>query len=54
MLLKNLLKMDNDNLNVLSVTGNIVLKSSYMFFEKDVNKLYDFLHIFKSDLQGIL
>lgn len=53
MLLKNLLKMDNDNLNVLSVTGNIVLKSSYMFFEKDVNKLYDFLHIFKSDLQGI-
>lgn len=53
MLTKSLLKMDNDYLNVFSVTGNIVSKSMYTNFEKAVNKLYDFLHIFKSDLQNI-
>ena len=45
--------MDNDYLFVFFVTGNIVSKSMYTNFEKAVNKLYDFLHIFKSDLQNI-
>lgn len=51
--LSSFLKMNNDYLNVLSASGNIVSKQMYINFEKDVHKLYDFLHIFKSDLQGI-
>lgn len=52
-LFKSFLKMDNDYLNVFSAAGNIVSKSMYADFEKDVDKLYDFLHIFKSDLKSI-
>lgn len=52
-LLNSLVKMDNDYLNVISVTGNLVSKAIFKEFQKDVAKLYEFLHIFKSDLRGI-
>lgn len=48
-----LVKMDNDFLSMIAVTGNIVLKSLYSDFEEEVDQLYEFLHIFKSDLQKI-
>lgn len=52
-LLKNFMEMDNDHLNVISITGNVVSKSQYEDFQKYITKLYEFLHIFKSDLRGI-
>ncbi len=52
-LLDSLVKMDNDYLNVISVTKNIVSKSLYSDFEEEVDQLCEFLHIFKSDLQKI-
>mgnify|MGYP005760288651 CR=1 FL=1 len=52
-LLGSLVKMDNDYLSVISVTGNIVSRSLYSDFEEEVDQLYEFLHIFKSDLQKI-
>lgn len=52
-LLDSLVKMDNDYLNVISVTKNIVSKSLYNGFEEEVDQLCEFLHIFKSDLQKI-
>lgn len=52
-LLNSLMEMNNDYLNVISVTGNIVSKSLYKNFEKYIAKLYEFLHIFKSDLREI-
>ena len=52
-LINSFLKMDNDCLNVISDTGNIVSKGMYRHFEKTIRKLYEFLHIFKSDLYDI-
>lgn len=52
-LLNSLMEMNNDYLNVISVTENVVSKSLYKDFEKYIARLYEFLHIFKSDLQGI-
>lgn len=52
-LTKNFVKMNRENIDVISGTGNIVLKMTYKYFERTVNQLYEFLHIFKSDLQGI-
>lgn len=52
-LINSFLRMDNDCLNVVSDTGNIVPKGIYKQFEKNIHKLYEFLHIFKSDLQDI-
>ncbi len=43
----------NDWLDVISITHNYISKEVYKTFEKMVNKLYEFLKIFKSDLQGI-
>jgi hypothetical protein len=40
-------------INVDDVMGNIVPKTNYEQFEKTISKLYEFIHIFKSDLQGI-
>lgn len=51
--LKSYLRMDNDILSVISVTRNLVLKEKYAQFEKTIHRLYEFLHIFKSDLQAI-
>ena len=49
----NVSTMNNEFLNVFSVSGNIVSKSMYKNFKKEAEKLYDFLHIFKPDLQKI-
>lgn len=47
------LQMKEDYINALSVIENVVPKERYGEFEKNVNKLYEFLHIFKSDLISI-
>lgn len=52
-IIDNFLRMDNDGLNVISISHNYISKESYKTFEKMVNKLYEFIKIFKSDLQGI-
>ena len=52
-IISNLLRTDNDWLDVISITHNYISKEVYKTFEKMVNKLYEFLKIFKSDLQGI-
>lgn len=51
--INSLLEMDSDHLNVLKITQNYVPEASYSHFEKTVNRLYEFLRIFKSDLQNI-
>lgn len=51
--LKNFFEMEKEELNVISITENVVDKKMYNRFVKVVSKLYDFLHIFKSDLQSI-
>lgn len=53
LLINSFLEMDNDCLDTISDMGNVVSKAMYDHFEKTINKLYEFLHIFKSDLQGI-
>ena len=52
-IISNLLRADKDWLDVISITHNYISKEVYKTFEKMVNKLYEFLKIFKSDLQGI-
>lgn len=52
-LISNFLEMDREHLNIISITGNLVAKDMYEHFERTVGKLYEFLHIFKSDLQSI-
>lgn len=52
-LMKSFMEMDNDCLNVISITENIVSKPRYSYFEKEIQRLYEFLHIFKNELQGI-
>lgn len=51
--LKHFVQMDCESLNTISVSRNVVSKNSYVQFEKDIAKLFDFISIFKSDLQGI-
>lgn len=51
--LKNYLLMNIDGLNEVKVSENYVLKDSYEQFKKEVEELYGFLHIFKSDLKNI-
>ncbi|MCI7097631.1 MAG: ATP-binding protein [Lachnospiraceae bacterium] len=53
LLIDSFLDMDNDCLNVISDTRNIVSKKMYRHFENTIQKLYKFLHIFKSDLKDI-
>lgn len=52
-LMKHYFEMESETLNIISITENIVSKKSYNHFEKAVGKLYEFLHIFKSDLVSI-
>ena len=47
------LEMNNDCFEEISVSENWVYEEEYGKFEKTINALYDFLHIFKSDLRGI-
>lgn len=46
-------EMNGDQPNALSVTSNVVPKALYSSYEKTVEKLSDFLRIFKTDLRGI-
>lgn len=46
-------ELDSDFLGVIAIAQNLVEKQDYAEFEKSVNKLFEFLHIFKADLQGI-
>lgn len=48
-----IVEMDREQLNAISITDNFISKFQYESFTKTVNKLYEFLHIFKSDLKGI-
>lgn len=52
-LLNHLLGMDAEQLNVIRVTENVVDKNMYEDFETTVRKLFEFIHIFKTDLQDI-
>lgn len=52
-LIDKLVEMDSDVLNILSTHRNIVPKRLYDHFENTISKLYEFLHIFKSDLKAI-
>ncbi len=52
-LLIHFFEMDSEMLNIISVSENIVNKRLYKSFEKNVNKLCEFLQIFKSELQRI-
>ncbi len=45
--------IDTTSINVVSVMGNIVPKRLYGDYQKTISKLYEFLHIFKSDLKEI-
>lgn len=47
------IEMDGESLNVISVNENIVPKDLYENFERIADNLYEFLHIFKPDLQKI-
>lgn len=52
-LLHHFFGMDAEQLNVIRVTGNIIHKDMYERFETRVTNLYEFIHIFKSDLKDI-
>ena len=52
-LMSSFFEIDTECLNVISSTGNIVPKKGYAYFEKSIKNLYEFLHIFKPELQGI-
>ena len=45
--------MEIDHLSILEVTGNVVPVNSYDEFASTVKKLYEFIHIFKSELVDI-
>lgn len=52
-LMKHYIQMNNESLNTISVSRNVVRKDAYNKFEKDIKKLCDFIRIFKTDLCGI-
>lgn len=52
-LLGHFFEMDAEYLNVLTVSENIVPKDAYEHFKNTIQNLYEFIHIFKSDLQNI-
>ena len=52
-IMKNFAEMDRVHLNAISVTQNIISKKEYKYFVKYVDKLTEFIRIFKSDLQRI-
>ena len=52
-LMKHFLGTDAELLNVIRVSENVVDKDMYEYFRTTVKKLYEFIHIFKSDLKDI-
>ncbi len=53
LLLGHFFGMDSEQLNVIKVSENVVDKDMYEYFESTVKNLYEFIHIFKSDLKEI-
>lgn len=49
----NFVRLENDYIETISISENIVSKAFYHRFENTVQQLYDFLHIFKDELRGI-
>lgn len=45
--------LDRDYSGVVFTNDNYVPKEFFHYFRKNVDKLYEFLHIFKTDLRGI-
>lgn len=52
-MLRYFFETENDYLNVISVSGNLVNKKAYKDYKRTVANLCEFLQIFKSDLQDI-
>ena len=52
-MLRYFVETDSDNINVISVYGNLVSKKAYTDYKCTVANLCEFLQIFKSDLQYI-
>lgn len=52
-MLRYFVETDSDNINVISVYGNLVSKKAYKDYKRTVANLCEFLQIFKSDLQDI-
>lgn len=52
-LLSHFFGMDAEQLNVITVAENVVPKNTYEHFVSTVKNLYEFIHIFKSDLKDI-
>ena len=46
-------KVDNGSCEMISVAENLIYKPMYQQFEKTVDGLFEFLHIFKPDLKKI-
>ena len=53
-LLTSYLEIDHSWVNMISASGNLISRKKYAHFEKNIKHLYEFLHIFKPDLKGIL
>ena len=52
-LIGNIFELQNENINVIFSNRNMIAKTRLDKFIETINKLYEFLHIFKSDLMGI-
>ena len=52
-LIKHIVGMEIDHLKIIEAADNVVLINEYNKFEKKICKLYEFIHIFKSDLIDI-
>ena len=52
-LMRNFIELDKDYDEVIQVSGNLVLKEKYSKFENTIEKLCEFIRIFKTDLIDI-
>ena len=52
-LIGNIFELQNENISVIFSSRNMITKPKFEKFVDTINKLYEFLHIFKSDLMGI-
>ena len=53
MVIYQMLRLGYDDLETVLFSENVVLKKDFEQFEKNIDRLYRFLHIFKKDLQGV-
>lgn len=52
-LLGSMFRTGNEQLDVISISENYIIKTKYVYFEKTIEKLCEFIRIFKPDLQNI-